>query len=123
MKDSTRTNSQVSLPDKTKSLLHEYRMSSNIAENMPRDCVQGKVEDSLVTTSSLQMESLGDSPDATQTKNWQLIPIIGSLWLGTMLVAIDNTIIGTQLDPMAQDSNLTLSRHSCSQNLHPISCH
>jgi hypothetical protein len=27
-------------------------------------------------------------------EGWKIFPIITSLWLGTMLVAIDNTIIG-----------------------------
>jgi hypothetical protein len=28
------------------------------------------------------------------SEGWKIVPIITSLWLGTMLVAIDNTIIG-----------------------------
>jgi hypothetical protein len=66
-----------------------------MAESMPNNSAHSRDEKCHTITSSLQMESSGHHPsDAIQIKSWQLIPIIGSLWLGTMLVAIDNTIIG-----------------------------
>jgi hypothetical protein len=39
----------------------------------------------------------GDSEHSTFESGWKLAPVIASLWLGTMLVAIDNTIIGLNL--------------------------
>jgi hypothetical protein len=71
-------------------------ISITMAESMPKEPIQSKDERHHIIASSLERESSGAvSLETVQIGRWRLIPIIGSLWLGTMLVAIDNTIIGS----------------------------
>jgi hypothetical protein len=61
--------------------------------------------------SDIEVLAVPSEPPAP-LEGWKIFPIITSLWLGTMLVAIDNTIIG-QISLYPLLSKLNPRRHSC----------